>query len=514
MELSGSEQEELRDALLEAFPTFEDLQEMVLFKLEEDLEAIAGSGILKNVVLKLLRWARSGRWEKLIKGAYKQNPDDPKLKAIHQKYFLVSPQITNGISSVQWDEIKLILADILDDVGIELLEEACKATLANNMQDFEGKIPQAVEIKKLKLLQDILVTKYPLRKDGVPMVLEFGERLICNEKVTVTEKERLNIWLNKIAGEKNINRPVYVEPKDTKKDIVDAYLMIVVEKNSGDFTLQGELIHNYQEGNKSNDINAISLNQDGLVNCAENELLNYIGKFIKIAKQKLMQKLIKKYTLTIELFLPVKYLGRGFDLEEILADQNLKSPIGYEYRFAVRSLDRYLITDDTGMGDYLNKFEQRWDFYYDKEQKITNSTDHIQCLDSLEACKNWRKLVTDWNKKDKLVVNLAGGLTCNQNQEEFFYSLLRAGVPMSLWNRSADLDCDHVKQKFSDLLTRECLNNLGSLFKNIQDLRIDAHDEALEPKAFLGYHLGFLSDRPDRIPSCLELQNQSLQGTD
>jgi hypothetical protein len=79
MELSGSEQEELRDALLEAFPTFEDLQEMVLFKLEEDLEAIAGSGILKNVVLKLLIWAKSGRWERLIKGAYEQNPDDPKI---------------------------------------------------------------------------------------------------------------------------------------------------------------------------------------------------------------------------------------------------------------------------------------------------------------------------------------------------------------------------------------------------------------------------------------------------
>jgi hypothetical protein len=505
MELSGSEQNELHDALLIAYPTFTELELMVSFKLEENLEAIAGTGKLSVVIFNLFKWAKSrGKWEKLIKGAYELNPDDLKLQAIHQKYFLVSPQIANGISSVQWDEIKLILVDI----DFELLQETCQATLANNIQNFEEKIPQAIEIKNLKILQDILVTKYPLRKDGVPMILEFGERLICNQKVT--EKDRLNIWLNKIASEKNINRPVYVEPKGTKKDIVDAYLMIVVEKNSGNFTLQGELIHNYQEGNKSNNINAIPLNQDGLVNCSDKELLNYIGKFIKIAKQ----KLIKNYTLTIELFLPVKYLGRSFDLEEILADQNLKSPIGYEYRFAVRSLDRYLITEDTGMGDYLNKFEQRWCFYYDKEQKITDSTDHIQCLDSLEACKNWRKLVTEWNRKDKLVVNLAGGLTCSQNQEEFFYSLLRAGVPMSLWNRSPDLDCDHVKEKFSNLLTRDCLKNLGSLFQKIQDLRIDAHDEELEAKAFLGYHLGFLCDRPDRIPSCLKLEYQSLQGTD
>ncbi|MFN9515826.1 MAG: hypothetical protein ACK6AZ_08430, partial [Pseudanabaena sp.] len=397
---------------------------------------------------------------------------------------------------------------ILVDIDFELLQETCQATLANNIKDFEEKIPQALEIKSLKLLQDILTTKYPLRKDGVPMILEFGERIICNKKVT--DKDRLNIWLKKIASEKNINLPVYVEPKYTKQDTVDAYLMVVVEKSSVGFTLQAELIHNYQEGNKFNNINAIPLNQDGLVNCSDKELLNYIGKFIKIAKQ----KLIKNYTLTIELFLPVKYLGRGFDLEEIIADQNLKSPIGYEYRFAVRSLDRYLITEDTGMGDYLNKFEQRWCFYYDKEQKITDSTDHIQCLDSLEACKNWRKLVTEWNRKDKLVVNLAGGLTCSQNQEEFFYSLLRAGIPMSLWNRSPDLDCDRVKEKFSNLLTRDCLKNLGSLFQKIQDLRIDAHDEELEAKAFLGYHLGFLCDRPDRIPSCLKLEYQSLQGTD
>ncbi|MCA6621510.1 MAG: hypothetical protein IM542_02755 [Pseudanabaena sp. M165S2SP1A06QC] len=505
MELSSSEQKELYDALLSAFPSFGNLKAMVFFDLEENLEGIAGSGILEDVVLNLLVWVKSrGKFQELIKAAYSSNKGNPKLEAIHQKYFLVSPQIANGISLSQWDEIKLVLADI----DFELLQETCQATLANNIQNFEEKIPQAIEIKNLKLLQDILVTKYPLRKDGVPMILEFGERLICNEKVT--EKDRLNIWLNKIASEKNINRPVYVEPKDTKKDIVDAYLMIVVEKNAVNFTLQAELIKNHQKSTKSNNVESISFNQDGLISCSENELLNYIGKFIKIAKQ----KLIKNYTLTIELFLPVKYLGRGFDLEEILADQNLKSPIGYEYRFAVRSLDRYLITDDTGMGDYLNKFEQRWNFYYDKEKKITNSTDHIQCLDSLEACKNWRKLVTDWNRNDKLVVNLAGGLTCYQNQEEFFYSLLRAGVPMSLWNRSPDLDCDHVKEKFSNLLTRDCLKNLGSLFQKIQDLRIDAHDEELEAKAFLGYHLGFLCDRPDRIPSCLKLEYQSLQGTD
>lgn len=505
MELSGTEQKELFNALLIAYPTFSELEAMVLFELDEKLEEIGESGNLKNSIFKLFKWSTSkGKWEKLIKGAYNGNTDNPELKKLYQKYFLVSPKIANGISLVQWDEIKLILSDI----DIEIVQEVCQATLANNIQNFEEKIPQALEIKNLKLLQDILTTKYPLRKDGVPMVLEFVERIICNKKVT--EKDRLNIWLKKIASEKNISLPVYVEPKYTKQDAVDAYLMVVVEKSSVGFTLQAELIHNYQEGNKSNNIHAIPLNQDGLVNCSDKELLNYIGKFIKIAKQ----KLIKNYTLTIELFLPVKYLGRGFDLEEILADQNLTSPIGYEYRFAVRSLDRYLITEDTGMGDYLNKFEQRWCFYYDKEQKITDSTDHIQCLDSLEACKNWRKLVTEWNRKDKLVVNLAGGLTCSQNQEEFFYSLLRAGVPMSLWNRSPDLDCDHVKEKFSNLLTRDCLKNLGSLFQKIQDLRIDAHDEELEAKAFLGYHLGFLCDRPDRIPSCLKLEYQSLQGTD
>jgi len=84
MKLSGPEQKELRDALLDAFPTFDDLQAMVSFALNEDLEPIAGSKNLKTVVFKLIQFAnaRDKKLERLIMGAYAENPDNLQLKAM------------------------------------------------------------------------------------------------------------------------------------------------------------------------------------------------------------------------------------------------------------------------------------------------------------------------------------------------------------------------------------------------------------------------------------------------
>jgi V8-like Glu-specific endopeptidase len=118
MSLSGGEIKKLFEALLDAYPTFPELSAMVEFHLEENLEAIAGSGILRPVILNLIKWAkaRGKKLDLLIMGAYEENPDNLELKkfyeTIFKKQFITSPKIiANDFGpDIDWqaqDEIQL-----------------------------------------------------------------------------------------------------------------------------------------------------------------------------------------------------------------------------------------------------------------------------------------------------------------------------------------------------------------------------------------------------------------------
>jgi hypothetical protein len=64
-------------------------------------------------------------------------------------------------------------------------------------------------------------------------------------------------------------------------------------------------------------------------------------------------------------------------------------------------------------------------------------------------------------------------------------------------------------------LTIGYYKDLGKIFTRIYQLRQDAHDTGDLAKDYLGYHLGFICDRPDPIPSNLKerLKQRGLQGS-
>ena len=82
MDLSGSQKEALQKALLSTFRRSSDLKQMVTFGLDENLEAIAGTGALEDVTFELIEWADSrGRTEDLLQAAQNANPTNPDLAA-------------------------------------------------------------------------------------------------------------------------------------------------------------------------------------------------------------------------------------------------------------------------------------------------------------------------------------------------------------------------------------------------------------------------------------------------
>ena len=72
MSLTGSQFQQLQQALLSAFPTYPALKQMVQFDLDQNLDAIAGTGSLTAVVFQLIEWAEAqGKTEELVKKAHK-----------------------------------------------------------------------------------------------------------------------------------------------------------------------------------------------------------------------------------------------------------------------------------------------------------------------------------------------------------------------------------------------------------------------------------------------------------
>jgi hypothetical protein len=78
--LSGEDQHDLQRALLDAFPTRDDLAQLLRFQLDTNLEEIAGDSNLRDTAFTIVTWAEAtGRTRALVTAATAQNPGNPYL---------------------------------------------------------------------------------------------------------------------------------------------------------------------------------------------------------------------------------------------------------------------------------------------------------------------------------------------------------------------------------------------------------------------------------------------------
>jgi hypothetical protein len=82
--MKPEELEEFSHALLSAYPTRAELDRLLTYGLDWELDHIAGEGPLPDVVLKLLRYAKAqGKLESLLKEAHARNANNPRLKRFY-----------------------------------------------------------------------------------------------------------------------------------------------------------------------------------------------------------------------------------------------------------------------------------------------------------------------------------------------------------------------------------------------------------------------------------------------
>jgi hypothetical protein len=117
----------LKDAIIDAFPTWDDLAKMVRFGLGERLEAIVQRGNLNTVVFSLVDdWARPrGRRGELLTAALAANPTHPGLLALAAQTAQAAPPPASGfraLSREALDEIRATATKIgLSDSRLALM---------------------------------------------------------------------------------------------------------------------------------------------------------------------------------------------------------------------------------------------------------------------------------------------------------------------------------------------------------------------------------------------------------
>jgi len=82
--LDHQQQEQLKKALESAYPKLYDLEMMVHYSLQENLDAITSPGNLNRVLFELIRWAiTQGRIKELVENAYERNSGNYELSKFY-----------------------------------------------------------------------------------------------------------------------------------------------------------------------------------------------------------------------------------------------------------------------------------------------------------------------------------------------------------------------------------------------------------------------------------------------
>ena len=286
MKLTGQERKNLREAIMSAYPQADDLKMVLIEEMEVELEEIIATKKKYEVqVFDLIGYFESlGSIHKFIQAAYKRNKRNPELKAFYKDKFPFSLDSSESISVEEWESLKNILADI----DYNIIEENCRKTLIGI--NLEAQCPSLIKVKNISTIKEILVNKYPLRKqDNKPTILELVQRLIDEEKISSSsdKKRLLQEWLSQISRDRQLSLPIEYSqpPKKYTQSSQEAYLLMEMEENpqiQGQFFLKSQIMLKYQ-GNGDEDLEkleAIDINADSLIECSFDELKDRIAELI------------------------------------------------------------------------------------------------------------------------------------------------------------------------------------------------------------------------------------------
>ncbi len=248
MKLSGSQEKELIDAILSVYTTKNDLEKIVRFELEENLDAIVSGDTLTDIIFNLVtKWAiPKGKLEKLIQVFCQDNPDNLDFQNISQK---INSSQENQQLDLLIDVLKIYFNQEINEILI-----AYKASLPNRLID--NKIPEdATEvISGLLLPQE--------QQEVYTYVEKFVGYLLLDPKICPEFKEKLKIW-----AEKNIENcrkliEQLIQGKQQKEQQCNPGLMIAISASKNSYVVEAWLIKDLSQYHRESYSNCEQLKID------------------------------------------------------------------------------------------------------------------------------------------------------------------------------------------------------------------------------------------------------------
>ena len=332
------------------------------------------------------------------------------------------------------------------------------------------------------------------KKSNIPLIVEFAHDLAAileknQNKNENNQSQYLRNWLNELPNEFKISNQNESHQKQVKTD-----LWIIVEPLDNQLCLEALVM---EEGkNIKEDLKALNLtsseDEKGIRCDSFEEIPFKIDEIIDAYKK-------NKYeltTTTIELFLPMCHIENNifYDWLQDKFAETMTSGFIREKRIRIHLNERRKKVN------YYH-LERRYKEYEDLNQ--SNSFTPNEKIDTINENVNKKKVemfVSQLN--GKFGVKLCSKHKKNQIQH-FFSVILKAGTFLIFWLKYSSPENLSLNQIDHLLFSQDYSNNNDDYFHKIigemHNLIRDDNSQ-LNPKEYLGYHLGFLCDNPYRIP--------------
>lgn len=539
MGLTGEQRQNLREALISAFPKQADLELMFEDEFDQPFNSVTQERPNYELTVQdLVKWAEAeGKLIDLAIRASRKNPGNPRLRSFIENSLTML--LTFGSDHLETNCLASLTTTLQKIQDIGLISSCCRQVWIEIyihrpkvLKDLEN-LDLSFSVKWLVILR-VWLKEYKQSPDGTPCIIDFVDRLRQHPDCPNAQKQILTSLVAKLRTEVGYTLPTPSTncTPDHAQIIrsVQGYFLITVqfsiteEEGSDRIFIKGFLaiktdgqdspskLVPLQDLIVQNSASSISGGEQSGISSTLQQLEQQFPQWVNQAEERLtaecceIQKvyslpMLPTYKLIIEFFLPYEYLAEAVDLWQVsrpVLRRREMVAVGRKHRVVVRSSDR--LQDS----ELLNRLNHTWKWI---EIFLQNSPTQelleakLGNLDNLNSCEI-DALIQRF--KQCLGLKLLCPLCVPEaklQRETVFLAVLEAGLPIVLWSRRHDLP--NLSEELESLLVLESLFNLERLVEQVYEKRGSACTDT-----DLGQHLAILCDEPKRIERLRQFFNE------
>ncbi len=513
-ELIGQQIDKLEVVLRDAFVQEDDLKQMLRKRLDVRWDLIKKGDTYESRLYNLIEWFESeGKIKRFIIEVANCKSKNLNVQIFTEAYIDKLFEFdSDRLSAESLIELLTILKGIPDfmsvwGIGKKILPSNIEVDRAQEIQAFEQS-ELSSWFKCLTILK-FLLEDYPTSKER-PNIFIFVEHLSKSSLLEDVIKNQLKSWLQAIDPQQNATQTGLPSSFNQVSGELQAYLMIVLSPEKSKMLRSLATLHCVAP---TGDVKEIPVNLDpqskerGVLSTWKN-VPQTVTKFIKQVISNELEKPANRlgcayYTLTVELFLPHRYLNERVDQWEIEDSFGNLVPLIAEHRLVVRSQDR------VEKPDLRNAFSKSWHRAKKILQENPQPASLRQNIEHLSELDCLRFGALQESLKEKIGIKITCSLPQSQKEMlKFLQAMLGSGIPLAVWVRDRELSSSELEQRFDQFLTFDLLCNPCNLIETVKKQRVSAFDDSENPQARWGRHLTILWDDFERMPVSEPLQSR------